>query len=287
VDGRRTKSVTADVEDEVANAEQVLADLRDSGELDALVARYPGLTWRLAGEQDERRDSLGSLAVGFPLAMLVIYALLAVPFRSYVQPVLVMAAIPFGAIGAILGHMLLGYGLSIISMFGIIALAGVVVNDSLVLVYTANRLRERADAAGGRGLSTEQAARGLGPFEAVIEAGRRRFRPILLTSLTTFFGLAPMIFETSVQARFLIPMAISLGFGILFATAIILVLLPALYLVLEDALGAGRRFVDLADGPAGSTAAGAGPDSGGADGGRGPGRAGVPAAAMRRSPGGT
>ncbi|MHC4811425.1 MAG: efflux RND transporter permease subunit, partial [Planctomycetota bacterium] len=130
IDGRRVKSVTADVEDEAANAQEVVADL-DASELPALAARYPGLSYRFAGEQTERRDSLGSLLIGFPLAMLAIYALLAMPFRSYLQPLLVMAAIPFGAIGAVLGHVLLGYGLSIISMFGIIALAGVVVNDSL------------------------------------------------------------------------------------------------------------------------------------------------------------
>ena len=141
------------------------------------------------------------------------------PFRSYCQPLIVMLSIPFGIIGAILGHLLLGYGLSIISMFGIIALAGVVINDSLVLVVTANTIR-----------TTQQ----LSASEAISLAAARRFRPILLTSLTTFFGLMPMIFETSLQARFLVPMAISLGFGVLFATVIILVLLPASYLILED-----------------------------------------------------
>jgi multidrug efflux pump subunit AcrB len=129
-----------------------------------------------------------------------------------------MLSIPFGFIGAIAGHFLLGYGLSIISLFGLIALSGVVVNDSLVLVVTANREREE----------------GLSPYEAVIRAGKRRLRPILLTSLTTFLGLAPMIFETSMQARFLIPMAISIGFGILFATVIILAIVPAFYLAVED-----------------------------------------------------
>lgn len=249
VDGRRTKAVTADVDDEVANAENVLGNLsEDGGVLAELVSRYPGLSWTFEGEQDERRESLGALAVGFPLAMLVIYALLAVPFKSYLQPILVMAAIPFGAIGAVIGHVLLGYGLSIISMFGIIALAGVVVNDSLVLVYTANKLRQRGDAAGGAGMSEAEREHGLPLVEAVVGAGVRRFRPILLTSLTTFFGLAPMIFETSVQARFLIPMAISLGFGILFATAIILALVPALYLVLEDVVRGWRAVFHFADG---------------------------------------
>jgi multidrug efflux pump subunit AcrB len=131
-----------------------------------------------------------------------------------------MAAIPFGIIGAIIGHVLLGYGLSIISMFGIIALSGVVVNDSLVLVVTANMHRDK---------NPDQPV-----LDAVCNAGIRRFRPILLTSVTTFFGLAPMIFETSMQARFLVPMAISIGFGVLFATFVILLLVPALYLVVED-----------------------------------------------------
>ena len=129
-----------------------------------------------------------------------------------------MSAIPFGIVGALIGHVLMGYSLSIISMFGIVALSGVVVNDSLVLVDAANRYR----------------ASGLSPYEAIKAAGIRRLRPILLTSLTTFFGLAPMIFETSMQARFLIPMAISLGFGVLFATVIVLGLVPSFYLIIED-----------------------------------------------------
>ena len=152
-------------------------------------------------------------------ALLAIYALLAIPFKSYIQPLIVMLSIPFGIIGAIIGHVLLGYELSMISLFGIIALAGVVINGALVLVVTANTLRD-----GER----------LDPVAAICQAGARRFRPILLTSLTTFFGLMPMIFETSMQARFLIPMAISIGFGILFSTVIILLLIPAGYLILED-----------------------------------------------------
>ena len=149
----------------------------------------------------------------------MIYVLLAIPFRSYVQPLIVMIAIPFGIVGAIFGHLLMGYSLSIISLMGIVALSGVVVNDSLVMIDYANRL-----PAG-----TARRAR-----EAILHAGVRRFRPILLTTLTTFGGLAPMIFETSRQARFMIPMAISLGYGILFATAITLVLVPSLYLIVED-----------------------------------------------------
>ncbi|MHC4105786.1 MAG: efflux RND transporter permease subunit, partial [Planctomycetota bacterium] len=151
-------------------------------------------------------------------ALFAIYALLAVPFASYYQPIIVMIAIPFGIVGAVLGHIIMGYSLSLMSMMGIVALCGVVVNDSLILIDYANRQRRK----------------GASPFEAIHKAGGRRFRPILLTTLTTFGGLAPMIFETSRQARFMIPMAISLGFGILFATSITLVIIPCLYLMTED-----------------------------------------------------
>ena len=129
-----------------------------------------------------------------------------------------MAAIPFGLVGAVIGHMIMGYSLSIISMMGLVALAGVVVNDSLVMIVYANDLRRQGSSA----------------IEAIQQAGIRRFRPILLTTITTFGGLAPMIFETSRQARFMIPMAISLGYGILFATLITLLLVPSLYLIIED-----------------------------------------------------
>ena len=163
-------------------------------------------------------EVFSSLGPNYLLALFVIYALLAIPFRSYTQPLLVMAAIPFGFVGAVLGHLAMGYELSIISMFGVVALTGVVVNDSLVLIDATNQRREA----------------GASPIEAIRYGVTRRFRPIMLTSLTTFFGLAPMIFETSVQARFLVPMAISLGFGVLFATVIVMLLVPSLYLLLND-----------------------------------------------------
>ncbi len=162
-----------------------------------------------------------SLSRGGLMARIAILALLAIPFRSYMQPIIVMSAIPYGFIGALLRHVVMGFEMSMISVMGLIALAGVVVNDSLVLNDAANGYRRE----------------GMTAFETIHAAGVRRFRPILLTSLTTFFGLIPMITETSVQARFLVPMAISLGFGVLFATAIILVLVPAFYMMLEDALG--------------------------------------------------
>ena len=216
-DRKRVINVSASVNEEDANAQQIIADLRSSV-LPGLAADYPGLTWDMEGEEKERRESMGSMFEGFQLAMVAIFALLAIPFRSYSQPLLIMAAIPFGMIGAVLGHIIMGYNLSLLSMFGLVALSGVVVNDSLLLIDKANRNRRE----------------GMGIREAIMAAGLRRFRPILLTSLTTFFGLMPMILETSMQAKFLIPMAISLGFGILFGTGIILLLIPALYMILED-----------------------------------------------------
>ena len=216
-DGRRVMHVTADVDESVVGAEEVLAALRE-GIRPGLTAEFPGLGWTSAGEHRELVEGLTALSKGFFLAAIVIFALLAIPLRSYVQPAIVMTAVPFGVAGAVLGHMVMGYDLSLISMMGMVALSGVVVNDSLVFLYATNeRRRDGAPAA-----------------EAVWCAGRRRFRPIFLTSLTTFVGLAPMIFEQSAQARYLIPMAISLGYGILFATGITLVLVPALYLVLDD-----------------------------------------------------
>ncbi|MEO1337452.1 MAG: efflux RND transporter permease subunit, partial [Myxococcota bacterium] len=145
--------------------------------------------------------------------------------RSYIQPMVVMSAIPFGIVGAVAGHLIMGYDLSLISVFGIVAVSGIVVNDSLVLVHAANERRNEGHTS----------------LDAIQWAGRRRFRPIILTSLTTFFGLMPMILETSVQARFLIPMAISLAFGILFATSVILLLVPSLYMVVEDLRGLFAR----------------------------------------------
>jgi multidrug efflux pump subunit AcrB len=222
-DRKRIVNVTASVDGKVANAEEVLDDLEQTV-LGRLSADYSGLTFDLEGEDKERRESMGSMKKGFLMALFFIYALLAIPFRSYSQPLIIMAAIPFGIVGAVLGHLIMGFNLSILSMFGMVALAGVVVNDSLLLIDYINRQRrEGADLV-----------------QAVVDAGKRRFRPIILTSLTTSLGLAPMIAETSVQAQFLIPMAISLGFGILFATGITLLLIPSLYLILEDVRGLFR-----------------------------------------------
>lgn len=215
-DGRRTVTVTADVEP-LGETARVLEWLNRTA-LPALASDYPGLSFGYQGQQADLRESVQSLQAGLLLALMAIFFLLAVPFRSYAQPLIVMTSIPFGIVGAVLGHVMMGYDLSVLSLMGIIALAGVVVNASLVLIVQANDNR----------------AAGMNAHDAVWRAAIRRFRPILLTTLTTFGGLAPMIFETSRQARFMIPMALSLGYGILFATAISLLLVPALYLILED-----------------------------------------------------
>ncbi len=215
-EGRRTTTVSADV-DPIGET-SVLIEALSATILPQLARDFPGLSYGYEGRQADQADSLSSLQTGFLLALMLIYFLLAVPFRSYTQPLIVMLSIPFGIVGAVLGHIVMGYNISMISIMGIIALAGVVVNDSLVLIDYANQLRRE----------------GMNPWDAILKAGIRRFRPIILTTLTTFGGLAPMIFETSRQARFIIPMAISLGFGILFATVITLVLVPSLYLLIED-----------------------------------------------------
>ena len=216
-DRRRVVTVSADVDEEQVNANEINMDLR-SRALPNLAHEYPGLTFDFEGEQRQQSESLGSLRVNFLVAQLAIFALLAIPFRSYSQPLIIMSAIPFGLIGAVMGHIVMGLHLTLLSMFGMVALSGVVVNDSLIMVDMINRQR------------TE----GMTLRESIQSSGMRRFRPILLTTATTFLGLAPMIFETSLQARFLIPMAVSLGYGIVFATAITLILVPTLYRILED-----------------------------------------------------
>jgi len=224
---RRVVQVTADVDEEVGNANEINEDLKGSV-LPDLAQNLGGLSFDFEGTERERKESMGSLKLNFIIALLVIFALLAIPFKSYAQPAIVMSAIPFGFVGAVLGHLIMGLNLSMLSFFGIVALTGVVVNDSLILIDLINREREG----------------GLPVHEVILSAGVRRFRPILLTTLTTFFGLLPMITETSLQAKFLIPMAVSLGFGVLFATGITLVLVPVLYAILEDIQGAVRRWIE-------------------------------------------
>ncbi len=222
-DGRRIVTVTADVRPR-SRADQVLRAVK-AETLPALQAQFPGLGYSFEGRQADRRKSMNSLFQGMGIVLLVIFAMLAVPLNSYVQPAIIMASIPFGIVGAVIGHMIMGYSLSVISMFGVLALTGVVINDSLVLIDMTNRLRRD----------------GSRPYAAVLQAAQLRFRPIILTTVTTFGGLTPMIFETSRQARFLIPMAISLGFGVLFATLITLCLVPSIYLILEDLKRLWRR----------------------------------------------
>lgn len=217
VDRRRVVSVSADVDEAAANASQINRELYASV-LPSLKREFSGLRYRFAGEQREVNESLGTLIPNFGIAMLAIYGLLAVLFRSYSQPAIVMSAIPFGLVGATIGHLLMGFNLSILSLFGIVALSGVVVNDSLIMIDLINR--ERME-----GVELSQILR---------DCATRRFRPIMLTTLTTFCGLLPMIAEKSIQARFLIPMAISLAFGVAFATCITLLLVPSLYVILED-----------------------------------------------------
>ena len=213
--GRRVVNVSMDVEPKRAITQVI--DAVKTKELPELRESYPGLTWTFEGGDAEMRRATASLSGSFGLALAVIYALLAIAFRDYIQPLIVLVAIPFGIVGAVIGHILLGYDLSLISLMGVIALSGVVVNDALIMIDYANRHRGRQSA-----------------YKAISQAGVRRFRPILLTTATTFGGLTPLIFETSLQAQYIIPMAISLGFGILFSTAIILVLVPCLYLIFED-----------------------------------------------------
>jgi len=217
IDGYRVLNVTADVDKENTNMTVMLENLR--GFLDELLAKYPGISYTLEGEQRRQAETFGSLQLGLVIVLFAIYCMLALPLKSYTQPLVVMSVIPFGIIGAVIGHWLMGQTLTILSMLGLMALIGVVINDSLVLVDFINQRRRNA----GEKLR-----------EAVERAGVVRFRPVMLTSLTTFFGLLPLLSDESSSAQFLIPMAISLGFGILFATLITLILVPTNILIGDD-----------------------------------------------------
>jgi multidrug efflux pump subunit AcrB len=217
-DRKRSINITADVDLTEANANEIL-DRFEEEHIKPLLEDYPSIGYSFEGEQREQRDTLGSLYKNFVLALFVVYILLAIPFKSYLQPLIIMSAIPFGFTGAVIGHLIMGMNLAVLSIIGIVALSGVVVNDSLVMVDFINRYRREE---------------GKTVMEAALAAGPRRFRPILLTSVTTFVGLFPLLIEKSVQAKFLVPMAISLAFGVLFATLITLLLVPTSYLVIED-----------------------------------------------------
>jgi multidrug efflux pump subunit AcrB len=224
VDGRRVVSVLADVDREVNTPEAVLASLERTV-MPGIAQRHPGVSFALAGEAEERAEAMHGLFEMSILALLIIFALLAIPLRSYLQPLVIMSSIPFGLIGALLGHLIMGQDLVFFSLLGIVALSGVVVNASLVLVDYVNRQR--------RG--------GVQIQRAVLDSGVVRFRPIVLTSATTFIGLVPLMATANISTTLFVPMAISLGFGVLFATVVTLILVPALYLILDDFLAWARR----------------------------------------------
>lgn len=217
IDFRRAITVSSEADKDMVEPSRINGEIM-ADFLPELMQRYPGLTYKLSGGSDEERKMFLSMGIGFSLALFGIYALLAIPTKSYLQPIIIMGVIPFGIIGAVVGHWITGYAFSMMSLTGVIALSGVVVNDSLILVDFINRTVKS----------------GTPKLEAAVNSGISRFRAILLTSLTTFFGLSPMLLETSIQAKSMVPMAISLGFGIIFATVITLLLVPCLYIILED-----------------------------------------------------
>ena len=225
-DKARTLYVLADADkdDKNLDLEKIRQDLQPK--ITELVAENPGMTYEFAGEGRERKESLDALKFGGVVCLLGIYAMLAIPFKSYIQPLIVMSIIPFSIIGALLGHIIMDIPFSVMSAFGLLAMAGVVVNDSLVMVHYINMKRDE----------------GMSLTQAVSQAGGARFRPILLTSLTTFCGILPTMFEKSTQAQFVVPMGISLAWGVLFATFITLILVPICYLILEDLKGGLRRY---------------------------------------------
>lgn len=226
VNRERSVNVRARVDKTSVQPSDIVRQVR-AERIQPILDKYPSVGFKLEGASQDEEEATDSLALGFLLALLAIYALMAIPLKSYSQPAIIMSVIPFGMIGAVVGHWVLGMPISILSLFGVIALAGVVVNDSLVMVDYVNQARRE-----GTPLAT-----------AVLEAGGRRFRAIILTSLTTFFGLLPIVLEKSMQAQMVIPMAVSLAFGILFATVITLILIPCLYLLLDDFMRWARKIL--------------------------------------------
>ena len=226
-DRERSISITARVDKDVAEPGRIAGELRDV-HLPEILAGHPNVRYRLAGATRSQQELLRDLLWGTALALFLIYSLLAIPLKSYLQPLLIMSVIPFGTIGAVFGHWVLGIPVSLLSLFGIIALAGVVVNDSLILVDFVNRHRRAGQSR----------------VEAALKATRARFRAIVLTSMTTFLGLVPIVFfETSFQAQAIVPMAVSLAFGIVFATVITLGLIPILYLIGDDVVRLLQRIL--------------------------------------------
>ncbi|MDT8438954.1 MAG: efflux RND transporter permease subunit [Wenzhouxiangellaceae bacterium] len=229
----RSINITARVDKDVAEPGTIMTEIRERI-LPEILSAHAGVDYRLSGQSQNTQELQRDLVAGTLFAMFLIYALIAIPLRSYLQPLLIMSVIPFGTIGAVFGHWLLGIPVSLLSMFGIIALAGVVVNDSLILVDFVNHHRKAGESR----------------IDAALKGARARFRPIILTSATTFLGLAPIVFfETSLQAQIVIPMAASLAFGILFATLITLALIPTLYLIGDDLTRFGQRLFGHRDPP--------------------------------------
>lgn len=227
-DRKRTIIVTADLE-EGFSAGPIVGDLFNRN-LTNWQKQFPGFTLTMGGDMQEQNDFASAMLIGFVWAVLIIYSAMAIAFKSYWQPLIILTAIPFGFMGAVIGHLIMGREVSMMSFLGFIACAGVVVNDNLVLLDRINNLRKQ----------------GLEALEAVIQAGRDRFRAIILTSVTTFVGLVPILAETSMQARFLIPMVISLAFGVIFATVVTLILVPSLFLVAERAIEKlGKKASDV------------------------------------------
>ncbi len=210
-DGRRAVTISADVNENAVTGEEATAFL-EAEVMPDIIADYPTLQYEFGGEQEEQQESFADLGGAFLLSLVVVYALLAIPFKSYTQPIVIMAAIPFGLIGALFAHALLGIPLGILSLFGVVALSGVIINGSLVMVDFFN----------------ENRANGMEIGEAILDAAKSRFRPIMLTAFTTFLGVAPITFETSRQAQFLIPMSASLGFGVLIGTGLLMLVIPSL-----------------------------------------------------------
>ncbi|SQH75431.1 AcrB/AcrD/AcrF family protein [Shewanella benthica] len=225
VDGRRAISIVASADKNKVEPSKIVAEIQQDF-LPYLEAKYPAISTALDGSSADDQSALISLLQGFFFTLFAIYALMAVPLKSYSQPLIIMSVIPFGIIGALFGHLLLGLTLNILSLCGIIALAGVVVNDSLILVDFVNKAR----------------AQGQSITQAAIDSGCYRFRAIILTSMTTFVGLVPILLEKSLQAQIVIPMATSLAFGIVFSTVVTLILIPLLYIILDDIKRTSRRF---------------------------------------------
>ncbi|MEZ5650009.1 MAG: efflux RND transporter permease subunit [Burkholderiaceae bacterium] len=223
-DGQRVNSVLAEVDAGVVTGQQVNARLTQEF-LPLLMQEMPGLSWSMGGEQREQAKTLPSLAANFLLSVFGMYALLALAFRSYVQPFIVVAAIPFGLVGATIGHLLMNLSFGLTSLFGIVGLSGIIVNGSLVLIDFVNENRDS----------------GLAPREAIIAAAKSRFRPVFLTAVTTFLGIFPLIIERSIQAQFLIPLAVSIAVGVLLGTALLMLLTPALVMLQADLAGRMTR----------------------------------------------